>query len=355
MGLANNLPATAALVGAGLAGMFTSLRYFSDQSAKITDFRKAWIETLRSGVAEFVANTHAIVGRVAIRTRHSRNGSAQHSGEFSELSGTAEAATAAVSTAARPNFDEAFESLLLPYWTALRLAHNKSILHLNPREHLAYLGAETALAAYYVHAGQDAKADTVNIFLRACLDDAYSRLAEEKELQPGQRGKAANTTPVQPVLLPAFPGRTTAAPQDPHKHHLDGTAGKPVYPADMKAADALLLAMFATRQLLHGTYDTLVERVADIEYGIRVVDTAAAIVIKSVWAEIKNGEPGYRITAWSSLVVSLLVVAAVSIALLMSPESSSSKSLKMNCRGQPTSPLLAPAGSYLSCEASSPG
>jgi hypothetical protein len=79
---------------------------------------------------------------------------------------------------------------------------------------------------------------------------------------------------------------------------------------------ALLLAMFATREMLHGRYGEVSHRRAAIERGIQLIDTAGSIVLKQVWEKIKSGEPRYRTVTLISLWVSaglLVVVSAVTI------------------------------------------
>jgi hypothetical protein len=148
-------------------------------------------------------------------------------------------------------------------------------------------------------------------------------------------------------------GQAASAITDPHQKLL---ATKPAWSTEKLPGEALLLAIFATRQLLHGPYDTLIERIADIEHGIRVVDTAAAVVIKWVWEEIKNGEPTYRKISWTSFWGALILLAWAFGSLFFDrTDTPKDRAIKLHCQGQPTPPLPAQGKAGLDCNISVPG
>lgn len=313
----SNLPATIALFAAGVTAFFGSLKFFSDKAAKVTDFRKAWIETLRHAVAEFSGHTHTIAGRIAIRKRHGGSRSSRSSGEAKyDLLGTEEVA--------KPQFDKEFETELLDHWSGLRLSYNKLILHMNPAEHCAYTLAEEAIAIHAAGPEKQEIRDQVVAFLVFCIGHAEAtsrRLLEAR----GHAFPSLNEAAKQVILPDEKAGHEASTTeqgvgtQAPAKSEGEPTALDKAQEEIAKqcadAASSLLLSAFATRQLLHGDYDQVYGNMAHIERGIRAVDTSAGLVIKGAWEEIKSGEPTYARISWAGICISVILMVFLIIAL----------------------------------------
>lgn len=304
--LSSNLPATIATFAAGVTAFFAALKFYSDKAAKVTDFRKAWIETLRLAVAEFSGQTHTIAGRIAIRKRHDEPTSPAPS-ELSKRKGWN-----ALFARAEPNkqqFDKEFETELLSHWSGLRLSYNKIVLHMNPAEHRAYIRAEEAIAAYTKDYKESSNArEQVSNFLHWCIQQADTTnralmLKKKKLYQWPWWGSAKECVASDVVNDHAAPCLSFECAQ------------KEIMALCTDPGSCLLLSAFATRQLLHGSYEEVHDNVPKIERGIRTVDTATAIVIKSVWEAIKRGEPVYRQTSRVALIASAVLIAFILIAL----------------------------------------
>lgn len=324
---ASNKTATAATFAAAITAALAALKFYSDKAAKVTDFRKAWIETLRQAVSEFSGSTHTIAGRIVIRIAHGasieslRPGTAKRwASVFALLESDMQSTT---------RFDKELETELMAQWAALRLSHNKIVLHLNPTEHSAYIAAEAAVAQVLV-AEEAAKASVtpakeytsidksdVVAFLCWCIDLAESRttaLIEDASAFWWKKAWRKMQTLRQPrkldenKKLPNFDRTQTTI----HDEGLD-------------AASCLLLSAFATKRLLYGKYPKVAPRIAYIEKGIRVVDTSAALVIKRVWEQIKKGEPAYRFASALAILISLSTVMLILLALFMSPQNETTR------------------------------
>lgn len=299
--LASNTAATAAMVAAAATAAFASMKFFSDKAAKVTDFRKAWIETLRQAVAEFSGSTHTIVGRIAIRKVHHvpyTGARRTDAGWIKRLFASGKLDTTA------SQFDKAFETELLSHWSMLRLSYNKIILHQNPAEHAAYIAAEEAIATYTKGTKPDPVIrENVSAFLHWCirLADHETRHVLNKPRWPWKKRNKED-----------FEGTET----------LEGgaleAARKGIKKACTNAGACMLLSVFATRQLLHGDYDTVIGNAWRIEHGIRTVDTSAAIVIKGIWEDIKKGEPTYRRISVAAIVLPIVLLACILTALYFS-------------------------------------
>ncbi|MGX4643487.1 hypothetical protein [Massilia sp. SYSU DXS3249] len=343
-----NPAAVAATVAAAVTGAFASLKFYSDKAAKVTDFRKAWIETLRLAVAEFSGSMHTVAGRIKIRNRHDTKGS--KAGQDKKSQPESDCLLNEPATPEKSTFDKQFESELLTQWSTLRLSYNKLVLHLNPAEHLAYIQAEAALAAF-VKLNPDDTPDTrerVSDFLYSCIDCAERNSAKPAP-KPDSRqdfGKAYRSATATDLDL------STSDPFSKERNKIEVLASG--------AGSCLLLSAFATRQLLHADYDDVLKDIPKIEHGIRVIDTATAVVIKGVWEDIKRGEPGYRRTSWAALLASPIVIVGVVWILLAFPaKSTQSQQFKATCTlpafshspGGTVPANVVPRDTRLSCEA----
>ncbi len=331
---ASNKAATAATFAAAITAAFASLKFYSDKAAKVTDFRKAWVETLRQAVSEFSGSTHTIAGRIVIRIAHgaTRNavqpGTAQRwSSVLSLLGRTGPAETP---------FDKDLETELMAQWATLRLSYNKVVLHLNPTEHSAYIVAEEAVAKALLAeeaAAKDAAPDTtksasgeqsnVVAFLYWCVSVAESRARILLDHASSPWWKKAGrkihswwrwVTRAQPEAL-----------KDEEKLTGFEEAQKYIHRECIDAGSCLLLSAFATKRLLYGKYPKVAPRISNIEKGIRVVDTSAALVIKSVWEAIKKGEPAYRWASFLAILLSLTIMCVILFALFASPSTAGSR------------------------------
>lgn len=309
-------PAIGAMVAAAVTSAFASLKFYSDKAAKVTDFRQSWITSLRNDVAQFSGSIHTIAGRIAIRSRHgddatSNDGKSQAITlkSFSDIFSRIEAP-------AKAKFDKAFETELLTHWSTLRLSYNKIVLHLNPVEHLAYIRAEEAIAAFTKCKDENTTTRReVEKFLWECI-----RLAENTSTTPAIKSHKhdaldniyRNATGVERGHSRVTPLTT----KDTGIDNLSAGAG---------AGSSLLLAAFATRQLLHGSYADVLRNIPIIEHGIRVIDTSAAIVIKNIWEDIKHGEPTYRRISLTALFGAVVLVAALAASIYFSPDKQEKK------------------------------
>jgi len=308
-------PVIGAMVAAAVTAAFASLKFYSDKAAKVTEFRQHWIGSLRGAVAEFSGSMHTIAGRIAIRSRHGKHGTALAGGNSPTALSLLSVLFHKTTAPAQAPFDKDFETELLDHWSTLRLSYNKIILHLNPVEHLAYIRAEEAIAAFATACEETpVNREQVEAFLWECI-----QLAESNNTKPAIKE---------------------------HKHHaldriyLDATGSKrgDVTPTtgligyegikklSVGAGPCLLLAAFATRQLLHGSYEDVLRNLPKIEHGIRVIDTSAAIVIKNVWEDIKRGEPSYRTPSLVGLFVGPALFLALAVLIFFSSGEDQNKS-----------------------------
>jgi hypothetical protein len=312
----SNLPATAVAFAAAVTAAFASLRYYSDKAAKVTEFRKTWVESLRLAVAEFGGSTHTIAGRIAIRSK-AANG--QRSGDHKNQSAPrASLGYFRVPSTTVVSVEKELATELLTHWAALRLSYNKIVLHLNPAEHLAYIKAEVAISTFASKAAPDEKIRAeVSRFLGWCIQMAERRAAlplKKKYFQFAISGLP------QYVSIPSnlFDPGLVAAQQE-----IDRICTDP--------GSSLLLAAFSTRQLLHGSYKDVVSNISAIEQGIRVVDTSAAVVIKGVWETIKKGEPTYRWTSIIALLVSFSFIVFILASLSFAPADKQDPGNRFSC------------------------
>lgn len=287
-----SIPAIGAIFIALITATFASLKFFSDKSAKITDFRKAWIETLRLAVAEFSGSTHTIVGRISIRMKHEEEKN-QPTLKVKDFLDYVLGNNKITSSSKNFSFDKDFESELLNHWSILRLSYNKIILHINPSEHQAYILAEKSLALFFK---QNKISDNLLVtnFLKGCI-----KIAEDKTFD------IMNNNPFGRKIN-FFLKKKKLENFDLTKRINLLVELKNIKILCKDEGSALLLSIFATRQLLHGDYNDVYSRSAEIEKGIQVVDTSAAIVIKGAWSSIKNGEPLYRTISFFSVIIALI-------------------------------------------------
>ena len=172
--IASNIPAATATFVAAVTALFAALKYYSDKAAKVTEFRKAWVESLRLAVAEFGGSIHLIVGRISIKSKATP----------APLPATDRAILHTVrdlfsKKTPLKSLEEELASELLPYWSKLRVSYNTIILHLNPAEHESYLIAERAVSeSWQSKFQQGTKEAQVFRFLCWCLSLADARIAE---------------------------------------------------------------------------------------------------------------------------------------------------------------------------------
>jgi hypothetical protein len=322
----SNVSAAVAVFAAAITAAYASLKYFSDKAAKVTEFRKAWIESLRQAVAEFGGSAHTIVGRIAIRTKtdseRRENEVVNPSGLRRLLAVFERPAPIAVPV------EKELATELLTHWSTLRLSYNKIVLHLNPAEHLAYSLAETAIATHTSSTMSESEENVrleVSQFLSWCIELAQCRAQRipKNWLHRLLLREKPTSCDIEKCL--------SSDTLDQAKVEIDKACIDP--------GSALLLAAFATRQLLHGRYKNVFNNVNKIEQGIRVVDTSAAIVIKGVWENIKKGEPAYRITSNVAIFSSVILMAIILLSLLMSPSSpQAALKLVISCTSKAASP-----------------
>lgn len=336
----SNVPAAVAAFAAAITAAYASLKYYSDKAAKVTEFRKAWTESLRQAVAEFSGSSHTIAGRIAIRAKVEPEQLANNP-QPSKLRRFLAAFERSAPITSPVEKELATE--LLSHWSVLRLSYNKIVLHLNPAEHKAYSLAETALAFYVEGKAPDESARMeVSQFLKCCIKLAESRAQEiPKRTLFGKRYKEhKDCHKVDPPL----------------STDLNAAMGK-ICDACVDPGSALLLAAFATRQLLHGSYKNVFNNISGIEQGIRAVDTSAAIVIKNVWETIKKGEPTYRRTSNLAMASSVALIIIILASLLLTPpQPQATLKLTISCAVNPSTPaaanrsnMNAPAPQILDC------
>lgn len=323
----SNLPATAATFAAAITAGFGSVKFFLDKAAKVTDFRKNWIETLRLSIAEFNGSVHTIAGRISIRDRHridhEKAVSIKSTSRFkSFISLFKHDAIKPPETLVSSNL----ETELLDQWAILRVSYNKIILHLNPSEHRAYLAAEIAHANKFPDkeidiSGKSTDGETnpskkkSTAFLKWCLTCAEyenSRWMEDDFLST-TRSIFSRIRIWGREKRPSYHSSKVRS-SEPDLSDME-TEMRDLYDRCIGPGSALLLAVFATRQLLHRRYDAVAPNIPSIEVGIRVIDTATAIVIKGVWEKIKKGEFVYRFLSWFAMALAFALAINVFVTL----------------------------------------
>lgn len=300
--IASNIPAATAIFVAAVTALFAALKYYSDKAAKVTEFRKAWVESLRQAVAEFGGSIHLIVGRISIKSKATPS--------------PVPATDRAVLHTIRDLFskknpskslEEELASELLPYWSKLRVSYNTIILHSNPAEHESYLIAERAVSeSWQTDFQQGTKEEQVFRFLCWCLSLADARIGEVP-----RRRKSLWSRRQKFQKIPSAQQITVAALI---------TAQEKLRKSCTDFGSILLLAAFATRQLAHGDYKTVLKHYPEIERGIRILDTAAANVVKGVWEDVKRGEPSSRRAGLSALGISVFLIVSIVIGLALAPK-----------------------------------
>lgn len=98
-----------ALLAAVVSAIFAAAKLVADKEAKISDFRREWIGSLRGSLSECLAQAHLIAGRIRIRARHGADGLA----------------------ISDPATKASLEEDLVKHWEAYRRAHCAVMLHLN--------------------------------------------------------------------------------------------------------------------------------------------------------------------------------------------------------------------------------
>jgi hypothetical protein len=292
----SNIPLAVATFVAAITAAFASLRYYSDKAAKVTEFRKAWIESLRQAVAEFSGSTHTIAGRIAIRRKANTR---QRAEDLPKIGIIKSLISVFKREAPEPqSIEKELATELLTHWSTLRLSYNKIVLHLNPAEHKAYVYAESAIAEFVSNdASLESLRSEVTNFLHWCIlfsEARTNQITKQNFLKIFFKIKLDSDI--------AYLNSEFSVLKD---------ACKNIDDACIDPGSVLLLSAFATRQLLHGGYESVFKNIDRIEQGIRVVDTSAAIVIKGVWEKIKKGEPAYRRTSNAAIILSFLLIAAV--------------------------------------------
>lgn len=320
------------ILAAVVTAVFSIFKLFSDKAARTTEFRKAWVESFRLAVATFVGNTHTIFGRMAVRRQHS-------SGIIIVAADALNKLAQNIEFPEERRFDKAFESELTSHWLSLRTSYNQIILHINVQEHGAYLLAEaylTALKDGRIKGDNDAA--SIAVYLDQCIDIASEQLLKySQNFEPIDRSFNAHITKFCTLTLSAIKsvlfgptakwetpyeklksGLQTAkaydlAPQETGAHFISSNKdfGQLIKEACSSHDAGLLLALFATREYLHDKYDIVAERRSRIERGIRVVDTASAMMLKETWEKIKNGEESYNRPAPAALVIVILFFSVV--------------------------------------------
>lgn len=338
------------LLAAVVTAIFATSKLSSDKAAKTTEFRKAWVESFRPAVATFAGTAHTIFGRIAIRQKHSVNktqSSLATDIDSAELDGIFEfRSKEEIETV----FDKEFESELTDHWLSLRTSYSEVVLHVNARDHGAYQLAEAYVSALKSRCGALTKHERVAEYLDACIETAESQLLIYTKLSPpferlrwtwltvqerlsGKTGHSGNGKEELPI--------SSAAPIEDRKnfysalhlglkdaqsldqtHHLTGATIPPdlhsfkerIASACKTPDGAVLLAAYATREYLHDEYRVVFMRGAGIERGIRVIDTAAALMLKETWEKIKEGESSYNRVGVMLLAV---VVGIIATAILL--------------------------------------
>jgi hypothetical protein len=303
-------PAYAALgtiAGAFITALYGTLRLIGEKETKVSEFRQAWVASFRNALTEYVAAVHIIAGRISIREKHHTDGQERKKSypDWPDLLGKgADLSNKAASTASL--FDREFESELLPHWASLRKAFNAVILHLNPHEHAAYLEAEKKFSVYNKEAEplpgekeedtERRQAQIVEDYLTFCreLIDVAEHISSQNLLH---HQKAWDSKFAHKLLKCRF-GLPCGI----------GPYADEVGKRCQNSADALLLALVTTRDLLQGTYREVNSRRDDIEKGINVIDSAGSLVIKEVWEQIKRGETRFQV--FIAVGVSIAIFAA---------------------------------------------
>ena len=304
--ISSNIPAVTATFVAAVTALFAALKYYSDKAAKVTEFRKAWVESLRLAVAEFGGSMHLIVGRISIKSK-------ANAVPWPAADRTIAHIVRDFLSKKTPSksLEEELASELLPYWSKLRVSYNTIILHLNPAEHESYLIAERAVSvAWKTTFGQGRKESEIFHFLCWCLSLAESRINEvpsRRKLLWSRKQKFKEFPPADTMTMAALVNA-----QNILKIHCTDFGS------------ILLLAAFATRQLAHGDYKTVLKHNPEIEWGIRIIDTAAANVVKGVWEDVKRGEPSSRWAGGSALIISGVLIIGIVIALVLAPKQNKS-------------------------------
>lgn len=287
------ITALAAVAGALIAALFGIGRLIGDKETKVTEFRKSWIESLRSDISDFTAASHIITGRIIIRKNHeSEKKKSKSLGSlirdiFFKDPPLQKAGSGQV-------FDRELESELLPNWEKLRKAYNSIILHINPSEQAACMLAEKYIDGLKLAEPSIDASGTI-------IDEKSTRLTALLEIASEAIGRKKQWLPPWQRKPPAV--------------HTDTVTPQNITDCCESSADALLLAIFVCKKLLEAkNYDFIVAREKQIEKSIMVIDRAGSHVIKNVWEKIKRGEGKYRITTWSfsllGIILFLLVAAA---------------------------------------------
>lgn len=299
--------ALGALAAALVTAIYSTWRLIGEKETKVSEFRKSWIESFRSSLADYTAAVHIIVGRIAIRTNHGERASSRleqatkpkcrfFNRAFSSTRGTKSSDT----NDDIEIYDRDLESELLPHWAELRRAYNLVILHLNPDEHESYLSAESSIKELEA---EFRKSRVFDLHLINLLESAKSLIESDKSLL--KKHGAESNHPVTQNETSTLELKTKRS-SELNKFHV--------------SAHALLLAMLATKMLLEADkYERVYQRRKYIEHGITIIDTAGANVIKGVWEEIKRGEIQYqnitkwpiRVAATGAFIIAGLFIAAI--------------------------------------------
>jgi len=328
----DNILTSAPVVAGVITAILAAFKLFSDKAAKTTEFRRAWVESFRTAVATFVGNVHTIFGRIAIRHKHAGQGGIDSGKEKSNSRLFDWYWKPVKKGVTEPLFDKEMESELTVHWLALRKSYNEIILHVNAKDHGAYLIAESYISKK--KDAQDLPFTEISNFLEICIEVATIQLSNyTKEFPSFNRSWHAKlwrflrslvfssgeifvrTTPYSKLnkeLQEVNDGKMEQGTSCELANDSNNDLKKSLINACSSPDSAVLLASFAMREYLHDEYHAIPQHRAHIERCIRVVDTATALMLKETWEKIKEGESTY-----GAIVPFFLIVIMASIVLAL--------------------------------------
>jgi hypothetical protein len=338
-------PVIGTIAAAAITAIYSTWRLIGEKETKVSEFRKSWVETFRSKISDFAAAGHIITGRISIITTDSKSNKSDESSNKAQIGGLQKRIIEIVAPELeidnkiqKPLYDRELQSELLPHWAELRIAYNSIILHLNPSEQFVLTTVEQFNErplikkdepAYQanldgkskeeidkenkaIEAKQDAQEKQYEKYLESILDIAKKISDDDQHEKPipffkriFQKKQKLNKAPENNTTNINENG-------DSNQKSLDNSSIKLtkeqtenlaiIQTGNPKAAEALLLSMFATKKLLEAKqYATVYRRRQAIEFGITIIDSSGSKVIKKVWEEIKNGETRYNLITTLSL------------------------------------------------------
>ncbi len=223
-----------ALSGAIIAAILAIAKLIADKESRTSDFRKDWIGSFRSALAELLGEAYVISGRIWIRVQHAQV-DAERSGKSvgAPLLGKADT--------------EVLEEQLTSHWNTLRKAHRTVLLHLN--------FGETAWGLPYI---------TQDISVEQKVEERWKLLIRNSQFSPAQQ------------------------PSDIHQTSQNGSPSG--------AAALLVSELERLIGAMLGPYEKVgtKEQYALIKRSIDDATLLGNLVIKPEWNRIKKGERNYR-------------------------------------------------------------